>query len=149
MRKLLRTRRYKVGYEVRTEEISGDEAGGPPFEMRSAYTPEGQYIGNPKMARFLVAKRGIKPESRAPDCNVCSTGFCKGEQKWYGWSHRAIHGFAVGDAIKEGDLCTSSGWTDEYLAEHPEADTSLPVGFVAHTLADCQTMASAFAESVS
>ena len=66
-----------------------------------------------------------------------------------GPSHRAIQGFAVGDAVKEGDLCASSGWTDEYLAEHPEADTSLPVGFVAHTLPDCQTMASAFAESVS
>lgn len=24
--------------------------------------------------------------------------------KWYGWSHRAVHGFAVGDKIKKGDI---------------------------------------------
>lgn len=24
--------------------------------------------------------------------------------KWYGWSHRAIHGFYAGDKVKEGDV---------------------------------------------
>jgi hypothetical protein len=26
-------------------------------------------------------------------------GFSEKEQKWYGWSHRAIHGFGSGDKI--------------------------------------------------
>jgi len=155
MRELLRTRRYKVGYEVRTERISGDEAGGgPPFEMSSAFTtPEGHYIGDPKTAHRLVVTRGIKPElSSAPGCgenhHVCSIGFCEREQKWWGWSHRGMHGFGIGDEVHEGDCTASSGWIDEYLRDHPEADLSLPVGFRAASLDDAKRMAIAFADSV-
>jgi hypothetical protein len=32
-----------------------------------------------------------------------SVGFSEKEQKWYGWSHRAIVGFGVGDKIFEPD----------------------------------------------
>ena len=72
MKKLLKTWKYKAGYHIRYEEVSGEEAGGgEPFVMRSAYTPEGSYIGDPKMAR-LLAKKGIKPEKRGPDSNICS-----------------------------------------------------------------------------
>lgn len=117
--------------------------------MKSAYTPEGWYIGNPKNAHYLVKKRGIKPELINPEANVCSIGFCEKEQKWFGWSHRAIYGFGIGNEVKEGDCCATSGWTDEYLAEHPEEDTSLPVGFTAHDLEDAKRMAVAFAEGVS
>lgn len=47
MRELIKTRRYKAGYEIRYEQMSGDEAGGgSAFIMRSAFTiPEGYYIG--------------------------------------------------------------------------------------------------------
>lgn len=137
-------------YVVRKERVSGDEAaGGPPFEIRCAFTPEGDYIGDPKMARLLITKKGIKPEKANPTHSVCSIGFNEQEQKWYGWSHRAIYGFGVGAVVKEGDCCASSGWTEEYLAEHPEEDTSLPVGFKAKTISDAKRMAVAFAESVS
>ena len=91
-----------------------------------------------------LEKRGIVPED-----HKLSIGFCEQEQKWYGWSHRAIYGFGVGDVVKEGDCTATSGWTDEYLAEHPEEDLSLPVGFKAETLDDAKRMAIAFAESVS
>ena len=51
MRELLSTRHYKAGYDIRKERISGDEAGGgSSFEMSSAFTPSGDYIGNPKRA---------------------------------------------------------------------------------------------------
>ena len=147
--KLLKTWKYKAGYHVRYEEFSKDEYGtDETFVMRSAYTPEGDYIGNPKWARKLT-KRGIKPEKASPDDNVCSIGFCANENKWFGWSHRAMYGFAIGDIVKEGDCAASSGWIDEYLAEHPEEDLSLPVGFEAKTLDDAKRIAIAFAESVS
>ena len=147
--KLLKTWKYKAGYHVRYEEISGDEAGGgDPFVMRSAYTPDGYYIGNPKFAMKL-AKRGIKPEKASPDHNVCSIGYSADENKWYGWSHRAMYGFTIGDVVKEGDCTASSGWTDKYLAEYPEADLSLPVGFEAKTVNDTKRMAIAFAGSIS
>lgn len=141
---VIKVRRYRAGYEVRTERYTDPEE----FLMKSAYTPSGDYIGNPKMAYRLCKVRGIRPEKSDPRANVCSIGFCGKEQKWYGWSHRAIYGFGIGDTVKEGDCCASSGWTEDYLKEHPEKDRSLPVGFVARTLEDCKLMAIAFADSV-
>mgnify|MGYP001572792165 CR=1 FL=1 len=137
---------YKAGFEVRTERVDGTES--TDFTIRSAYTPDGSYIGDPKMARMLCVKYGIRPELVDGD-KVCSVGFSERDQKWYGWSHRAIFGFGIGAVANEGDCCTTSGWTEEYLAEHPEASRAIPVGFVAETLNDARRMAEAFAESVS
>ena len=149
-RKLLKTWKYKAGYHVRYEEVDGDEYGygADNFVMRTAYTPDGDYIGDPKRARMLVVKRGIKPEKVNSDHNVCSIGYCEKDNKWFGWSHRAIYGFGIGDVVKKGDCAASSGWTDEYLAEHPEDDLSLPVGYKAKSIDDAKRIAIAFAESV-
>lgn len=106
------------------------------------------YIGTVERAKLLCDKRGIKPELAEPSDNVCSIGLCEKEQKWYGWSHRAMYGFGIGDVVKKGDCTNSSGWTEDYLAEHPEKNKALPVGFEAKTLEDCKRMAIAFAESV-
>lgn len=143
-REVLSIRRYKAGYEIRTERfIEG-------FVMKSAYTLDGSYIGRSKDAHRLIVQRGIQPEKAHQDNNVCSIGFCSRKQKWYGWSHRAICGFGIGDVVTSEDhLCACSGWTDEYLAEHPEEDTSLSVGFEALTLDDAKRMAIAFADAVS
>jgi hypothetical protein len=97
-RELISVRRYKAGYEIRTEkvQIGKNDA----ITMKSAYTPEGYYIGDSKRAYRLIVKRGIKPEL-APSCTVCSIGFCEREQRWAGWSHRAICSFGIGDKIFE------------------------------------------------
>lgn len=165
---VLATRKYKAGYEVREElhnvgfkgELLSGEANkqtdailealnvDTTVLMKSAYTSLGDYIGSKKMAHFLCAKRGIKPEKSCPSHNVCSIGFCGAEQKWYGWSHRAICGFGIGSVAKRGDCCATSGWVEEYLLEHPEEDKSVPIGFEAKNLEDAKTMAIAFAESV-
>lgn len=144
---VLSVRRYKAGYEIRTErhQFGDDEQ---ELVMKSAYTPSGDYIGSSKWAHRLVVKRGIKPEKANQDHSVCSIGFSERSQKWYGWSHRAIYGFSVGDTVKEDDCCAVSGWTDEYLQGHPDEDLSLPVGFEAKTLEDAKRMAIAFADSV-
>jgi len=156
-RKILSIRRYKAGYEIREELIDGSEYGGDDFTMKTAYTPEGNYIGDSRTAYRLCKVRGIKPEiSPAPPCaddspnTVCSIGFSEQQQKWYGWSHRALYGFGVGDKVTSSDhLCSQSGWTDEFLEEHPECDdVSLPVGFEAKTLKDARKMAIAYAEAV-
>ena len=169
---VLATRKYKVGYEVRDELCRTDFSGGEILNqgdadvgeleeliefittpqdviVKSAYTPSGDYIGDKRTAHFLCSKRGIKPEKRTPESKVCSIGFSERDGKWYGWSHRAIYGFKVGDVVKKGDCTNSSGYTDAYLSEHPEEDGSLPVGFTAKTLEDARVMAVAFAESVS
>lgn len=145
---VLSVRRYKAGYEIRTERVTVNESR-ESVVMKTAYTPGGDYIGNSKWAHRLIVKRGIVPEL-IPGNHVCSIGYSERLGKWFGWSHRALCGFAIGDCVTSEDhLCNMSGWTDEYLAEHPEEDTSLPVGFEAKTLADCKRMATAMAHAVS
>ena len=69
--------------------------------------------------------------------NIYSTpiGFSEKEQKWYGWSHRAIHGFKVGDKCKDGDLGVGDGY-------------AFKAGDVLKTLDDCKQRAKDFAKSV-
>jgi hypothetical protein len=148
-KKTIKIRKFKAGYELRYEIINGKPYGSKNFKMTSAYTPEGNYIGDSKAAWRLCVKRGIKPELAKSTDKVCSIGYSTKDGKWYGWSHRAIYGFKIGDKVKKGDCCASSGWTKEYLKEHPELDMSLPVGFKAKTMYDARRMAIAFADSVS
>ena len=134
------TKKFRAGYILQKELIGGGECW-----MTVAYNHNGDYIGDSKSAYRLCVKRGIIPEvSRG---SVCSIGKSK-DGKWYGWSHRAIYGFKIGDKVKKGDCCASSGWTDEYLETHPDPYI-LPVGFKAKTEKDCKKMAMAFASSVS
>ncbi len=42
-------------------------------------------------------------------------GFNPNEQKWYGWSHRAIFGFGVGDECKKGDCSYRPVDKDDFL----------------------------------
>lgn len=60
-------------------------------------------------------------------------GFSPAQQKWYGWSHRAVAGFGVGSKVRRGDVIA----------------TDFPVGFTATSLADAKRMAVAFAKGVS
>ncbi len=145
VKKVLKVRHYKAGYEVREELREHLEM---EVMLKSAYTLDGNYIGDSKTAYFLCKKKGIKPELADTDDNVCTIGYSPKEGKFFGWSHRAIHGFGIGDEVEKGSLCSMSGWTDEYLKEHPGEDKSLPIGFKAKTLEDCRRMAVAFAESV-
>lgn len=145
---LSRQRMPDYGYELRTELVKmnvEDE----PMKMVNAYSLSGSYIGNPKTAYTICIKRGIKPETYTKEDRTCSIGFCKKENKWYGWSHRAMYGFTIGDKVEKGDCTASSGYTDEYIKEHPQKDLSLPVGFTSKTMDDARRMAIAFAESVS
>lgn len=63
------------------------------------------------------------------------TGFSEKEQKWYGWSHRAIYGFGIGDKCKEGQV----GVGDDY---------KFKPGDILKTLDDCKQRAEDFAKSI-
>jgi len=128
-------RRYeKYGYVLRREmwKIKGDSSD-KGTDITAAYNLNGDYIGDSKTAHFLCVKKGIKPEKMDDGHSVCSVGFCEKDQKWYGWSHRAVYGFGVGDMQKKG----SCG--EQYLK----------AGFKAKTLGDARKMAVAFARGVS
>ena len=72
------------------------------------------------------------------DINICkdneSIGFSEKEQAWYGFSHRAIHGFKIGDKCK-GDLGLGDGYT-------------FKEGDVLKTLDDCKQRAIDYADAV-
>lgn len=69
------------------------------------------------------------------DIHKTPIGFSEKEQKWYGWSHRAIYGFKIGDKCKDGDLGVGDGYT-------------FKDGDKLKTLNDCKQRAIDFAKSV-
>lgn len=150
-RKTVKVLRYKVGYEVRTEIVDNLEYMGPAKKwwnkpgrfmvMRIAYTPKGDYIGDPRFARRLFG-RGIRLVEKAdPSDNVCSIGLNPKTGRWSGWSHRAICSFGIGNRIFQ------SGW------KKARKDGKTP--FVKHgdrvikTLAHAKLAAKRFAKYVS
>ena len=101
------------------------------------------YMSLTKMGNDMILIQKALPTHR-----TASIGFVPSECKWYGWSHRAIYGFTVGDVVSEGDLTNTSGFVKEYEIQHPEENMALPVGFKAETLNDAKRMAIAFACAV-
>ena len=105
--------------------------------------------GSEQDYKLLVEKRNLILIQKAnPAHKTCSIGYSPKENKWYGWSHRAIYGFTVGDVVKEGDLTASSGFVEEYRIQHPDEDMALPVGYRARDLNGAKRMAIAFASAV-
>ena len=126
-------RHPKYGYVVLTY-YTGSEFGSEPFLMSSAFsTPEYHYLGDAKTAKFICKKMGLKPHMQTEEeeeraryilnmdwdekaklmlsgfekiflANPASIGWSEKEQKWYGWSHRAIYGFGVGEEMTR-DCC--------------------------------------------
>jgi len=132
-------RRCYPGYEYRKEIVDDSEYGGNGnLEIVSCYTPNGDYIGDARTARYLCKKRGLTYIQKThPNACVCSIGYNPKEKKWYGWSHRAICGFGIGDRIFE----------EEYGDDH----TSFKKhgNEVIKSMEDAKKAAMAFASSVS
>ena len=138
-------------YFIRSEDWTheGDPAAGP-TRMLAAYSFAGDYLGDPDHAEQLVREHGIIHfEKTDPEHSVCSIGFSLRDQKWYGWSHRAIYGYGIGDVVESGSVPTEHGWTEEYAAAHPEEVRAVPAGFEVKTFDDAKRVAIAFAMSVS
>ena len=121
-KKIVSTTHYPF-YTVLNLVIDGKDFGGRDFPLRVAFSPTGDYIGAPSMAKRLVEKFGIQLFKRtAEDHQVCSAGYAPSSGKWFGWSHRGIRGFGKGSTFE---------------------------GKTAETRAEAYQFASQFAESVS
>ncbi len=135
-KKVISERKYLTdGYVVRKELVDVSEVDDeePELEMTRAYTPSGDYIGEPRDARRLCRDRGIAPEKISSGHCACSIGFSRKNGKWYGWSHRAIAGFKVGDKV-----------TKNNAAYKPKKGV-----WTAKNIDDAKQMAIDFAEGVS
>ena len=81
--------------------------------LAAVSTIDGGYIGLEEFARQLTQDHGIAPQRVSERHTVCSIGFCEKEQKWYGWSHRAIYGFGIGSKVVKGDCAyVPTDWQD-------------------------------------
>lgn len=70
---------------------------GTTIDTEAAFSnADDSFVGDEKFAKKLQ-DMGIEPERARKGDRVASVGFCEAENKWYGWSHRAIHGFGIGD----------------------------------------------------
>jgi len=99
---IFRRRYLKYGYEFRRHKIYQFGRG---YEMKSGYSLDGDCLGDIKMTNFLTRKMGIRKfEKIDNDHCVCSIGFNPQNNTWYGWSHRAICGFTIGNKIFEEDF---------------------------------------------
>lgn len=51
------------------------------------------------MSERIAKKFDLVPQKRHSSHSAYSIGFSKKNKKWYGWSHRAICGFGIGDKL--------------------------------------------------
>jgi len=56
-------------------------------------------VGMEDELKFLL-KRGVVDQLQSSGGNIMSLGFNHEENKWYGWSHRAMLGFTIGSECK-------------------------------------------------
>lgn len=101
--KILKERKYlKRGYVLKDE--IWRYAGSDTLMKKSAYNLDGEYIGESRWAYRLANRYGVTYTEKVCDEHcVVSIGFSEKENKWYGWSHRAIFGFGIGSRCKKGD----------------------------------------------
>ena len=89
----LRIKTYKRTAYVKTE---------VPIERRTLKNLP-RYADNKPKVHFKDWM-GIEGKSLGKDSTVHSYGKAKADGKWYGWSHRAIYGFGIGDKVPS-DAC--------------------------------------------
>lgn len=89
-------------YDVFKQMVQIGDTPSDTMEMTSVKSKAGDYAGDVSDVKAFFDKRGIAPELRDPQANVCSIGWSEKEQKYYGWSHRAFHGYGIGDKSFDG-----------------------------------------------
>lgn len=83
---------------------------------------DGSYItrvGMEEHVKFLL-KKGITEHLQSAydePSSTLSLGFNPKENKWYGWSHRAIFGFTIGSECKPGHCHFKSSNKEEFIKE--------------------------------
>lgn len=132
--------RHYPGYLYRREIVDDSDHGGDgKLEMVNCYDSKtGAWIGDARMTRFLCKTKGLRQIQKSQESHcVASIGFNAAEQRWYGWSHRAICGFGIGDKMFD----EAFGDDDTPYTEHG----TVPI----HTIEEARASAVKFAKSVS
>jgi len=97
-KKLVEERKFYNVYDEKWLSHWEDKPADDTIDITAARNKDGDYIGNVEMARILCDRHGIAPECREPGV-TCAFGWSEEKQKYYGWSHRALVGFSVGNKV--------------------------------------------------
>lgn len=97
MATLPKTTEYKTFVAI---EIEVNTEGYKRKETECYAKDTGIYIGDLKTALFLCENKKLtKLQPSRIENTIATIGYSESEQKWYGWSHRAICGFGIGDKV--------------------------------------------------
>ena len=158
-KKVKTMRRFKT-FDLHEEVWSMEGCGDTPIKVYR--NKQGDFIASrynrnrPGLVK-AIARLGITPEKASRKHSVCSVGKSAKDGKWYGWSHRAMVGFGLGDRIFQ-ERYTASGKICDACKEMEDCE-GLPcpnsIPFVQHgkkTITndvEARKAAVAFARSVS
>ena len=84
------------------DEIQAKQSIGETMDYTTVSTKNGNYIGG--IVESYQLSWLTRFESGFGGKGTVSIGFDEKEQKWYGWSHRAMFGFGIGSTVKPGDV---------------------------------------------
>jgi len=129
-------------YDVHEEvwELGTRGRPGDTLTSRIARNKSGDYIGDERDAKFLCDQLGIAPVRADDGHSVCSYGYSEAKGKWFGWSHRAIHGFREGHKVSTGSVVST---------EHAAEGRGFQPGHVLRTDEEARRAAMLFASEVS
>lgn len=98
--------RIEGPFVIRLERVSVREGSPDPVTLEVAYVQYGRYFAYVGDMYKQLLERGITDQIQPArnDSTVCTIGFNPTEQSWYGWSHRAMLPFKIGDTVKPGDV---------------------------------------------
>ena len=117
-RKMLMSFIAKIA-DVKPSRLPGDEAKCYYSKVGGSYlTREGMEDNLKFLLKFGITEQ-IQNGGNNPE-HTANIGFNPQEQKWYGWSHRAICGFGIGSTCKKGDC----HYVGSSIAEQEEAAIS-------------------------
>ena len=74
------------------------------------------HVGMEDKLSYLT-RYGITEQIQSTSGKTANIGFNPVEQKWYGWSHRAIYGFGIGSEVKKGDCAYTPTNKDDFLQQ--------------------------------
>jgi hypothetical protein len=89
---------YNLLYESEWE-VKHKEGKSP---IKTKIKPEDRELSN--LPKFSTGKSKVRFQDWLELSDYIQDNVAKSSNgKWYGWSHRAVHGFAIGDKVKKGD----------------------------------------------
>ena len=106
----------RIAY-IGPSDILGDDEGIYYSKIDKSYLTR---VGMEDNIKYLL-KHGITEEIQnyhnEPGCSA-SIGFNPEEQKWYGWSYRALYGFTIGSEVKKGNCAYQAPNKEDFIEDY-------------------------------